>query len=156
MITAESPDDLVSQAEGFFQQSRELRRRGRTLDEFAAKLSDQELKSAIQTLCGKLILAELVERSAIRPDVDGLQLWFDAHFEETQKDCNSGTGPVANRWHSRGSRTTGRAAFEDGFLNYDSGLGHKSPCNADSSPITFSPHAFLMPVTCGLSARGTH
>ncbi len=85
MITAESPDDLVSQAEGFFQQSRELRRRGRTLDEFAAKLSDQELKSPIQTLCGKLILAELVERSAIRPDVDGLQLWFDAHFEETSE-----------------------------------------------------------------------
>lgn len=82
-ITSESPDDLVSQSENFFQQFREVRRRGRTLDEFAAKLTDTELKSAIQTLPGKLLLDELVERSARRPDVDGLQLWFDAHFEET-------------------------------------------------------------------------
>ncbi|MBC7966121.1 MAG: M56 family metallopeptidase, partial [Fuerstia sp.] len=82
-ITSESPDDLVSQSENFFQQFREVRRRGRTLDEFAAKLSDKKLSSAIQTLSGKLILADLVERSAMRPDVDGLQLWFDAHFEET-------------------------------------------------------------------------
>lgn len=82
-ITSESPDDLVSQSEDFFREFREVRRRGRMIDEFAAKLADKPLKSAIQTLSGKLILNELVERSAIRPDVDGLQLWFDAHFEET-------------------------------------------------------------------------
>ena len=36
----------------------------------------------MKTLTGKLILDDLVERSARRPDVDGMQLWFDAHFEE--------------------------------------------------------------------------
>ena len=82
-ITSESPDELVSNSEDFFREFREVRRRGRMIDEFASKLGDEPLKSAIQTLSGKLMLDELVERSAIRPDVDGLQLWFDAHFEET-------------------------------------------------------------------------
>ncbi len=82
-IASESPADVVSLADNFFLQFREVRRHGRTLDEFAAKLADPELTSAIQTLSGKLILTELVERSAMRPDVDGLQLWFDTYFEET-------------------------------------------------------------------------
>jgi beta-lactamase regulating signal transducer with metallopeptidase domain len=82
-ITSESPDDLVSQAEDFFQQFREVRRRGRMFDEFAQRLTDQELRSAIHTFSGKLTLVDLVESAAKRPDVDGLQLWFDAHFEET-------------------------------------------------------------------------
>jgi hypothetical protein len=91
-VTIENPDELVSESEDYFQQFREVRRRGRTLDEFAAKLSDMELKTAIQTLAGKLILAELVERSAMRPDVDGLQLWFDAHFEETAEGLRLSDG----------------------------------------------------------------
>jgi len=82
-ITSESPDDVKSMCEDFFHESRELRRRGRILNEFASKLTDKKLSAAIQTLSGKLILDDLVERSVKRPDVDGLQLWFDAHFKET-------------------------------------------------------------------------
>lgn len=82
-ITSESPEEVKSQCEEFFRKFRELRRRGRTIDEFALKLTDKKLSAAIQTLSGKLVLNELVERSAKRPDVDGLQLWVDAHFEET-------------------------------------------------------------------------
>jgi beta-lactamase regulating signal transducer with metallopeptidase domain len=81
-ITSESPEDLKSQCEDFFREFRDVRRRGRTIDEFASKLADKKLTSAMQTLTGKLILDDLVERSARRPDVDGMQLWFDAHFEE--------------------------------------------------------------------------
>jgi hypothetical protein len=62
---------------------RELRRRGRTIDEFASQLADKKLAAAIQSLSGKLLLQDLVESSARRPDVDGLQLWINAHFEET-------------------------------------------------------------------------
>lgn len=82
-ITSESPEEVKSRCEDFFREFRELRRRGRTIDEFALKLTDKKLSAAIQTLSGKLILDELVERSVTRPDVDGQQLWFDAHFEET-------------------------------------------------------------------------
>ena len=82
-ITSEAPEDVKSMCEDFFREFRELRRRGRTIDEFASKLTDKKLSAAIQTLSGKLILDDLVELSARRPDVDGLQLWFDAHFEET-------------------------------------------------------------------------
>ena len=81
-ITSESPEDLKSMCEDFFREFREVRRRGRTIDEFASKLADKKLTSAMKTLAGKLILDDLVERSARRPDVDGMQLWFDAHFEE--------------------------------------------------------------------------
>ena len=81
-ITSESPEDLKSLCEDFFREFREVRRRGRTIDEFASKLADRKLTSAMKTLTGKLILDDLVERSARRPDVDGMQLWFDAHFEE--------------------------------------------------------------------------
>ena len=81
-ITSESPEDLKSQCEDFFREFRDVRRRGRTIDEFASKLADKKLTSAMKTLTGKLILDDLVERSARRPDVDGMQLWFDAHFEE--------------------------------------------------------------------------
>ena len=81
-ITSESPEDLKSQCKDFFREFRDVRRRGRTIDEFASKLADKKLTSAMQTLTGKLILDDLVERSARRPDVDGMQLWFDAHFEE--------------------------------------------------------------------------
>lgn len=81
-ITSESPEDLKSQCEDFFREFRDVRRRGRTIDEFASKLADKKMTSAMKTLTGKLILDDLVERSARRPDVDGMQLWFDAHFEE--------------------------------------------------------------------------
>jgi hypothetical protein len=36
----------------------------------------------MKTLSGKLLLVKLVEDAAERPDVNGLQLWFDEHFEE--------------------------------------------------------------------------
>lgn len=82
-ITSESPEDVKSQCENYFREFRELRRRGRTIDEFASQLSDKEMTAAIQTLSGKLLLQDLVRISATRPDVNGLQLWISAHFEET-------------------------------------------------------------------------
>lgn len=82
-ITSESPEDVKSRCEDFFRVYRELRRRGRTIDEFASQLAEKKLAAAILTLPGKLLLQDLVESSARRPDVDGLQLWINAHFEET-------------------------------------------------------------------------
>jgi hypothetical protein len=82
-ITIASPEELRNNVENFFQEYREIRRRGRTLDEFADNVTDQELQAAMKTLSGKLLLVDVVERSIVPPDVDGLQLWFDSHFEET-------------------------------------------------------------------------
>jgi beta-lactamase regulating signal transducer with metallopeptidase domain len=82
-ITIASPEELRNNVENFFQEYREIRRRGRTLDEFANNVTDKELQTAMKTLSGKLLLVDVVERSIVPPDVDGLQLWFDSHFEET-------------------------------------------------------------------------
>ncbi|MBL8816972.1 MAG: hypothetical protein JNL58_13165 [Planctomyces sp.] len=82
-ITVDSTEELSSRLEEFFRQFREVRRRGRIVDEFAAQVEDAELKSAMQTLIGKLLLENVVQSAAERPDVDGLAMWIENHFEET-------------------------------------------------------------------------
>jgi len=82
-ITVENPDELAYMLQEFFQQHRELRRRGRATDEFAAELQDPQLRGALQSFLGKLLLRDHLERTAARPDLDGLALWFESHFEET-------------------------------------------------------------------------
>ncbi|AMV16930.1 M56 family metallopeptidase [Planctomyces sp. SH-PL14] len=82
-ITTESPDDLKGRAEEFFRQARDVRRRGRVVDEFAAEVTNPALSRAMTSLVGKLELARLAEVTAERPEVDGLQLWFGELFAET-------------------------------------------------------------------------
>jgi hypothetical protein len=82
-ITTESPDDLKGRAEEFFRQARDVRRRGRVVDEFAAEVANPALSRAMTSLVGKLELARLAEVTAERPEVDGLQLWFGELFAET-------------------------------------------------------------------------
>lgn len=82
-ITAESPDDLKARIEDFFRQSREIRRRGRVIDEFAAQVASPALQGAMTSFLGKLELGRLVEGTADRPEVDGLQLWFGELFVES-------------------------------------------------------------------------
>lgn len=82
-ITTEAPDDLKGRAEEFFRQARDVRRRGRVVDEFAAQVENPALQRAMTSLVGKLELARLAEVTAERPEVDGLQLWFGEHFTES-------------------------------------------------------------------------
>jgi beta-lactamase regulating signal transducer with metallopeptidase domain len=82
-LTVESADELSDRMESFFRDAREARRRGRLMDEFAAKVSNADLQAAMSTLIGKLLLQPLIEESVDRPDVDGVALWVDQHFEET-------------------------------------------------------------------------
>jgi hypothetical protein len=91
-ITVDSTDDLKNRTEEFYRQFRELRRRGRLVDEFAAQVADSEVKSAMQSLFGKLSLTRLVASAADRPDVDGTELWFGIHFQETP------AGLILNDW----------------------------------------------------------
>jgi len=81
-VTYPSEEELKNRIEGWFQDFREVRRRGRIVDEFAISLAEPAVQSAMKTLTGKLLLVKLVEDAAERPDVNGLQLWFDEHFEE--------------------------------------------------------------------------
>lgn len=82
-LTVESPDQLAQELSNYFVEFRELRRRGRSIDAFAARLADTRLKQIMQSYLGKLMLRDLVQQSAAPQDVDGLQIWFDQHFEET-------------------------------------------------------------------------
>jgi len=92
VITVESQEDLRNRFEEYFRQVREVRRRGRVIDEFSTSVADEELRSAMTSVSGKLSLARLVEQSAIRPDVDGLELWINDHFQETPD------GLTLNEW----------------------------------------------------------
>lgn len=91
-ITVESTEDLSNRLEEFFREFRDIRRRGRVVDEFAGQLTDLELKVAMESLIGKLLLTRLVEAAQEQPEVDGLKLWFDNHFQETPE------GLVLNDW----------------------------------------------------------
>jgi beta-lactamase regulating signal transducer with metallopeptidase domain len=82
-LTVESTEDLQNQIEQFFREFREVRRRGRVVDEFAAQIEDTRLKLAFSSLLGKLQLGELMAALIERPEVDGLARWFEQHFEET-------------------------------------------------------------------------
>jgi hypothetical protein len=82
-LTAESPEELTNELSGFFAEFREIRRRGRGIDAFAARLANAELKRAMQSFLGKLLLRDLLQEVAVPEEVDGLQLWIDEHFEET-------------------------------------------------------------------------
>lgn len=91
-LTAESPEDLANELGNFFTEFREIRRRGRTIDAFAARLADPRLKQAMQSFLGKLMLRDLVQQAGAPQEVDGLQLWIDQHFEETAE------GLVLQEW----------------------------------------------------------
>ncbi len=91
-ITVESTEDLNYRLEEFFREFRDLRRRGRVVDEFAGTLVDLDLKVAMESLVGKLLLTRLVESAQERPEVDGLSAWFENHFQETPD------GLVLNDW----------------------------------------------------------
>jgi len=82
-VTAESTEDLQNRIDEFYRESRDVRRRGRLMDDFASLVSNQEVRTVMETITGKLILSELIQKSIDRPHVDGLQLWFDEFFEET-------------------------------------------------------------------------
>jgi len=82
-ITSGSPEELQNRIDGFFRESREQRRRGRVIDEFALQVADEAIQEALTSVIGKLLLKPLIARSVDRPEVDGLQLWFDDLFEET-------------------------------------------------------------------------
>lgn len=114
-ITIATPEELDYLTEDGFSSFREVRRRGRIVDEFAAGLADPELQAAMQSYLGKLLLADLVERSAVRPEVDGLQVWFDQHFEE------SVDGLVLHDWAGDAINEVleEAAAIEEELLNTD-------------------------------------
>ncbi len=82
-ITADSAEDLNYRMEEYFREFRDLRRRGRVMDEFALDCMDADLRRAIETTLGKLQLISLMETTMSRPKVDGLSTWFLDHFEET-------------------------------------------------------------------------
>lgn len=82
-LAVESPEQLAEELTNYFVELRELRRRGRRIDAFAARLADTRLKQSMQSYLGKLMLRDLMQQSTAPEEADGLQIWFDQHFEET-------------------------------------------------------------------------
>jgi beta-lactamase regulating signal transducer with metallopeptidase domain len=83
-VTVESTEDLTNRLNDFFRQFRETRRRGRLVEEFAGQIEGwDELPSAMCSLPGKYAISRLIEQAGERPDVDGLAIWIEQHFEET-------------------------------------------------------------------------
>lgn len=82
-ITVESSEDLTNQIEDYYRQFREIRRRGRVIDDFAGDVSDSSLAAALKPMIGKMLLFDLVKTAVPPTDVDGLALWFESRFEET-------------------------------------------------------------------------
>ena len=99
-LTLSSDEDFNSRVEDFYRQFRDLRRRGRIIDEFANQLNDPALATAMQSIPGKQQLTTLVLESIPRPDVDGLQLWFESHFTQTDNgwQLNDGAGEVIDQF----------------------------------------------------------
>jgi len=84
-ITIESGEDLTNQIEDYYRQFREIRRRGRVIDDFAGGLNDSSLATAMKPMIGKMLLFEVVKDALPPANVDGLALWFESRFEETSE-----------------------------------------------------------------------
>ena len=79
--TDESEEEVAEFVRELFRMSREVRRRGRVIDEHAAQLADREMRSALESLGGKFVVIQMVQRSLRGADFDGLRVWVEHHFE---------------------------------------------------------------------------
>ena len=80
-VREEKSDEVAEFIRHMFRMQREVRRKGRVIDEFAAKLEDQELQKALGSLSGKFIVAQAIEKSLTGHEYDGLAVWIGDHFE---------------------------------------------------------------------------
>lgn len=99
-LTIPSEEEFNSRVEDFYRQFRDLRRRGRIIDEFTTQLEDPALATAMKSIPGKHQLTALVMDSIPRPEVDGLQRWFENHFTQTDNgwQLNDGAGEVIDQF----------------------------------------------------------
>ena len=82
-LRAEVTEEFVELARDLLREFRTIRRKGRSVDEFARHVSDSELKSALQSMTGKLVIAQAIEQEYAGRRFDGLRVWIDEHFDRT-------------------------------------------------------------------------
>ena len=82
-LSEEAAGNAEQIAEEVLRGQRELRRRGRKLDELATKINDQDVAKAISSTGGKLLLARTIQEASDRLVVDSFPMWRDAMFEQT-------------------------------------------------------------------------
>lgn len=114
-LTIPSEEEFNSRVEDFYRQYRDLRRRGRIIDEFTTQLTDPALATAMQSIPGKQQLTTLVLESIPRPEVDGLQLWFESHFTQTDNgwQLNDGAGEVIEEFLSEAAEMENELGKDD-------------------------------------------
>jgi len=64
-----------------FRKYREVRRKGRRIDEITEGMLDDDLREAFQSMGGKFVISRLIENSLREHRLDGLELWVKNHFE---------------------------------------------------------------------------
>ena len=73
-------EELGRQIQKALRDFRRIKRRGRELDRFAEKLSDPEIKTAMQSLGGKLVVVMSAQSEVENLRVDGLNKWIAEHL----------------------------------------------------------------------------
>lgn len=114
-LTISSEEDFNARVEDFYRQYRDLRRRSRIIDEFTTQLTDPALATAMQSIPGKQQLTTLVLESIPRPEVDGLQLWFESHFTQTDDgwQLNDGASEAIEQFLSEAAEMESELGKDD-------------------------------------------
>lgn len=110
-----SEEDFKSRVEDFYRQYRDMRRRGRVIDEFSDQLADRDLATAMRTFPGKHQLTMVILESVPRPEVDGLKRWFEAYFTQTESgwQLNDGAAEVIDQFINEAAELEKELAKDD-------------------------------------------
>lgn len=78
-------EELTEHVREFFRQYRSVRAKGRSLDEPALQIDDEELRDAFQSNGGKFVVLMTIQKSFQGAAFDGFQVWLAEHFEENDE-----------------------------------------------------------------------
>jgi beta-lactamase regulating signal transducer with metallopeptidase domain len=80
IIQSEQEEELNHRLQGWFQYYREIRRKNRLTRKLAENVKNEELKLALESLAGTMILFEELEKQIPLNSGDGLISWIDEYF----------------------------------------------------------------------------
>lgn len=83
IVPDESQEEIIQFARNQLRTGRQLRLRFRSLDEQIARIQDSELRDALHSNGGKLLIMSAVQRQAAQLQIDAIGEWIKAHFAET-------------------------------------------------------------------------
>ncbi len=82
-VTSQNHQEIEQFANKMFRDYRDARRRGQSFTDFAAKLTDPELREAFSSTGGKFVMTTDAKAALSELEVEGFALWRDEFFEAT-------------------------------------------------------------------------